>query len=128
MAKRRFSINPALQGMKAYTDVVEVKGGARTLYISGQLGLRDDGTVADDIEVQCRQAFDNLGRALDAGGMTFENLVMIRIYLVDSEDVAVLRRVRDEMLPGPVASTLLIVQSLADPSWKVEIDAVAAED
>jgi hypothetical protein len=43
----------------AYTNAIEVSGTTRTLYISGQVGQRMDGTNPDDIE-HSRLAWQNL--------------------------------------------------------------------
>jgi enamine deaminase RidA (YjgF/YER057c/UK114 family) len=59
--------------------------------------------------------------------LTKEDIVKVTAYLTQPEDVGLYRQVRDRMLEGHLAaSTLLIVSSLAKPTWTVEIEAVAA--
>lgn len=58
-----------------YTQAIEVSGNARTLYISGQVGIAADGTVPDDAGMQAKLAWQNLQAQLRAAGMTIENLV-----------------------------------------------------
>jgi enamine deaminase RidA (YjgF/YER057c/UK114 family) len=41
----------------AYTQVIEVSRATRTLYISGQVGQRMDGTIPDDTVEQSRLAW-----------------------------------------------------------------------
>ncbi len=65
----------------AYTQAIEVTGATRTLYISGQVGQRMDGTMPDDIVEQSRLAWHNLEAQLNAAGMTLDNLVKITTIL-----------------------------------------------
>ncbi len=65
----------------AYAHAIEVSGAARTLYISGQVGPRMDGTIPDDIVEQSRLAWQNLEAQLKAAGMTLDNLVKITTIL-----------------------------------------------
>ena len=54
----------------AYTHAIEVTGASRTLYISGQVGVRMDGRVPEDAAEQSRLAFRNLEAQLRAAGRT----------------------------------------------------------
>ena len=58
----------------AYTQAIEVSEVVRTLYISGQVGVRKDGTIPDNIVEQSNLAWQNLAAQLDAAGMTLDNL------------------------------------------------------
>jgi 2-iminobutanoate/2-iminopropanoate deaminase len=49
-----------------YSQAIEVSGAARTLYISGQVGVDADGKLAVDFSTQCRQTFLNLQAQLRA--------------------------------------------------------------
>ena len=75
----------------AYTQAIEVSGAARTLYISGQVGQRVDGTIPDDIVEQSRLAWQNLEAQLKAAGMTLDNLVKVTTILPNQGDVAAAR-------------------------------------
>jgi 2-iminobutanoate/2-iminopropanoate deaminase len=46
-----------------------VSDASRTLYISGQIGQRMDGTIPDDIVEQSRLAWQNLAAQSKAAGM-----------------------------------------------------------
>lgn len=58
------------------------------LYISGQLSINPDTREipAGGIEVEIRQALDNLERVLKAAGASREDVVQCRIYLADIAD------------------------------------------
>lgn len=114
-------------GVPNYTHAVASEGTTRWLHLSGQIGLRRGGGVADDALEQCRQALANIGALLDAAGMAVEDVVHMRIFLLDRNDIPALRRARGEFLGDrKVASTLVLVSGLVDPAWKVEIEVVAA--
>ena len=52
-----------------------------TLYTSGQLGLVPaTGELPQGVEAQARQALDNLGAVLKAGGMDFADVVIERLF------------------------------------------------
>jgi 2-iminobutanoate/2-iminopropanoate deaminase len=57
-----------------------------TLYVSGQVGQDWKNSKApDDFEAEVRQALDNVGMILKAGGMDFSNVVAVQIYLTDMD-------------------------------------------
>ncbi len=111
-----------------YTQVVEVRGG-RTVYISGQVAMDEQGQVVglNDFEAQVRQVFRNLGRGLEAVGLDFSHVVKLGMYITDITQLATLRRVRDEFVntQNPAASTLVQVAALARPELLFEAEAVA---
>lgn len=113
-----------------YTQVVEVRGG-RTVYISGQVAMDEQGQVVgrNDFEAQARQGFRNLGRGLEAVGLDFSHVVKLGIYITDIIQLVTLRRVWDEFVNTqnlPV-STLVQVAALARPELLFEAEAVAPE-
>ena len=111
----------------AYSQGVEAAPALRWLHISGQVGVTPDGRLMDGAEEQMRQTWRNILAVLADAGMGPGDLVKVTNLIVRREDLAVLRRVRTEML-GAVepASTLIIVAGLAHPDWLVEIEAIAA--
>jgi len=110
-----------------YSQAIEVPPNARWLYISGQVGVRPDGTLAEGIEEQGRQAWANLIAIVEDAGMTASDLVRINAYITDIAYVAPLREIRNSFLGShEPASTLSIVAGLASPDWLFEVEAVAA--
>ena len=110
----------------SYSQCVVVTGEARRLVISGQVGITPDGTILDDPEAQVGQVFANLGAILAAHGMSVTNIVKTTVFLTDSALLGALRAKRGAFMQGHTpASTLLIVAGLADPRFKVEVEAEA---
>ncbi len=111
----------------AYSHAIEIPAGARTLFVSGQLGVAPDGSVAENFAAQADQAFANVLAILDAAGMGPHDLVRVNTYLTDAADIAAYRGVRDRHLAGHrAASTMLVVSALAQPRFRIEVEAVAA--
>lgn len=115
-------------GIATFTQGLMAKGVTDWFVMSGQIGLKPDGTLAGpDTESQIRQAFANIGNLLADAGLGLDDLVFLRFYLTDAADIPAMRTVRNEWLgTRKVPSTLLVISALANPAWTVEIEAVAA--
>ena len=121
-------INPAaLSAPNGYSHVVVTQGG-RTIYVSGQVPLTKDGKLvgAGNMEAQARQVFENLKAALAGAGAKLKDLVKITIYTTDASQLAAIRKVRNEFLPGDFpTSTFMEVKALFRPDVMIEIDGIA---
>lgn len=56
------------------------------LFVSGQVGSREDGTPEPDFRRQVERAFDNLGATLHAAGCTFDDIVDVSTFHTDPEN------------------------------------------
>lgn len=56
------------------------------LFVSGQVGSRDDGSPEPDLATQVRLAFRNLNDILLAAGCTFQDVVDVTVFMVNPED------------------------------------------
>ena len=111
----------------SYSHQIELKGNERLLVISGQVGMRKDGTVPEDPFEQIDLAFENILSNLRAADMDVRDLIKITYYLVGEIDTAKRREVVLSKLQGhQPCSTLLYVAALASPVFRVEIDAWAS--
>ena len=110
-----------------YSHQVEISGNERILMISGQIGMREDGTVPADALEQIDVALENIFRNLQAAHMGVQDIVKLTYYLVGEIDTAKRRELAASKLQGhKPCSTLLYVAGLASPNLKVEIDAWAS--
>jgi 2-iminobutanoate/2-iminopropanoate deaminase len=125
MQRRDLNASDAPLPAAAYTQAIEVSGATRTLYISGQVGVRMDGSVPDGIAEQSRLAWQNLAAQLRAAGMTVDNLVKITTILPNLADVAAARAARSEVMGDRRPASTLIVGGLANPAWKIEVEGIA---
>ena len=125
MRHRSINSDLAPQPVSAYSQAVEVSGSTRMLYRSGQLGIDADGTTPPDMAEQARLAWRNLGAQLAAAGMGFENLVKVTMIIPDAAEIPASRPARAEALGENRPASTVILGGLADPTWKIEIEAIA---
>ena len=78
---------------------------------------------------QAEQVFRNILACLRANRMRKEDLVKLVVYLTDSRLIEEYRAARTKMLGGDVrpASTLLVIDGLANPDMFIEVEAWAAK-
>ncbi|MDB5571353.1 MAG: RidA family protein [Hyphomicrobiales bacterium] len=124
-------LNPksVVQPSSNYAQGVLVAPGARRLILSGQVGVRPDGTLCEGLEAQTEQVFDNILALLKEAGMDVTNLVKIVTYCTRPQELAAVRRVRAHKLGNHTpASTFLIVPALANPDYLIEIEGEAVQE
>ena len=112
------------------SHAIEVTGGERVLYLSGETSTVADGTTLHkgDIVAQFAKAWQNLKDALTAANMTPSNIVRLNLY---TTDVAAFMKKAEEIVPiwaaegiRPAAA-LLGFTGLFDHDLMVEIEATA---
>ncbi len=116
--------SPPVEG--AYPQAVEVVAATRWLYLSGQIPVAPDGSLAADFRGQGEQVWANVETQLHAAGMTLDNLVKVTTYLADRSYALDNREVRLRVLAGRQPALTVIVAGIFDEAWLVEIEAVAA--
>jgi enamine deaminase RidA (YjgF/YER057c/UK114 family) len=127
--KKNFNYSKFATGV--FSEAVTVTGAAKTIYLAG-IGAEDpdSGSVQhkDNVLEQCRMAWANVTKALDANGAMLNDIVKVTTY---ATDVSYLKELRQcwvdtfKGLPLP-AHTFLNVARLARPDMLVEVDVVAA--
>jgi enamine deaminase RidA (YjgF/YER057c/UK114 family) len=126
-------INPEdLPTPESYTQVIAASG-SRLVFVAGQVADDAQGNLVGpgDLVSQARQAFANVGRSLAAAGATPEQVTKITIYVVHH---------RPEYLPDiseariavfgdhKPTDTIVGVETLAEPGYVIEVEAVAVVD
>jgi enamine deaminase RidA (YjgF/YER057c/UK114 family) len=115
------------QPLGSYSHQIEVRGSERLLILSGQVGIRPDGTLPEDPFEQLEVAFENILRNLQAAEMGVQDLLKLTYYVVGEMDTVKRREVIASKLQGhKPCSTFLYVAGLASPAYKVEIEAWAS--
>ena len=125
----RHSNPPGMTQPAAYSQVVEIDGPHRLVFVAGQTGVDASGKAAQGFRAQAVQAFTNIKTALASVGGSMDHVVRLTTYLTDiQQDADAYREVRASLLPNKSAlpaSTLVQVVRLADPSYLIEVDAIA---
>ena len=110
-----------------YSHTVRVPAGTELLFLSGQLGVRPDGSTPATIAEQADQVFANIVTLLRAHGLEPSDIVKLTTFMVAGQDGDAVRAARLKHLGAHrPASTAVFVPQLVDPAWFVEVDAVAA--
>ncbi|MES2147542.1 MAG: RidA family protein [Pseudomonadota bacterium] len=75
---------PALQGRPApFSSAVRV---GDVLYLSGQIGLAPDGKLPATFEGQAKQTMDNVGAALKARGLGWDDVFKCTVMIADMKN------------------------------------------
>jgi enamine deaminase RidA (YjgF/YER057c/UK114 family) len=85
MAQRDVVFPPGRQALyekNRYSPAVRANG---FLFVSGQVGSREDGSPEPELEAQVHRAFGNLNAVLAAAGCTFDDVVDVTVFIVDPE-------------------------------------------
>ncbi len=94
------------------------------LFVSGQVGSRDDGSPEPDFEAQVRLAFANLEATLLAAGCGFDDIVDVTTFHTDPErqfnTIMAVKREFFEREPYP-AWTALGVNWLAGFDFEIKV-------
>jgi 2-iminobutanoate/2-iminopropanoate deaminase len=111
-----------------YSHTVSVPQGTELIFISGQVGVRPDGTAPPSIEEQSDQVFSNLVALLGAHDLRPTDIIKLTTFMVAGQDGNAVRAARLNHLGSHrPASTAVFVSQLVDPAWFVEVEAVAAK-
>ena len=115
-----------------YSQVAIVEAGSRVAHISGQVAADSDGELvgAGDFRTQFRVAAENLGKVLEALGVSFDDVAYVRGHLTRVSDLPAYREERERFYgrvctKGPPPTTTLVVAALYHPDCLIELDAVA---
>jgi enamine deaminase RidA (YjgF/YER057c/UK114 family) len=112
---------------------VAVATGSRLVFVAGQAADDADGNLAGhgNLREQAHQAFANLGRALAAAGARPDQVARITIYVVGHrpEHLSLISEARIALFGDfkPV-DTYLGVETLAEPGYLIEVEAIAVLD
>ena len=133
MAIERTAVNPWPWSVQlGYNQGEIVSGQTRTLYCAGQTAMSGDGKPehADDLAAQLALSLDNLEAVLSEAGMTLANLVRLKVYATDVDQLlqhyGVLASRLGAAQVAP-ATTMLGVARLALPELMVELEGTAVE-
>jgi len=115
------------QPLGVYSHQVEITEDERLLVLSGQVGMREDGTVPEDQIEQLEVIFENILRNLEAANMSAKDILKLTYYVVGEMDTVKRRAIITSKLgEHKPCSTFLYVAGLVSPVYKVEVEALAS--
>jgi enamine deaminase RidA (YjgF/YER057c/UK114 family) len=116
----------------AHVARLDVDGGA-LLMLTGQVAVDDEGRVVapGDAAAQAEHVFELIRAILGAHGATFADVLHIRTFMTDLDDLPAYGAVRHRLFPAapgmnPPASTTVEVSRLFLPGAVLEVEVTAA--
>ena len=124
--RRRISSGSPYEPVVGFSRAVQV--GQRVL-VAGTAPIWPDGSCDPDPETQAARCLEIILAALAQTGAGPEHVVRTRMFLVDPADWEAVGRAHGAVFTEirPV-STMVVVSTLLDPRWRVEIEAEAMLD
>ena len=130
---KRETINPnSLFDSRLYGfSQIVITNPGKMVFISGQVAWDENLYLVGehDLAKQTQKSLDNLNLAIKAAGGTLENIVALRIYIVNHQQengVIISQILKDNFgTINPPASTWISVKGLANDGFMIEIEAQA---
>jgi enamine deaminase RidA (YjgF/YER057c/UK114 family) len=126
MKIRTFEAPDGPKAVGGYSQVCEVSGHQRLVFVSGQIPESVDGHVPRDFPDQCRLVWANIEAQLRAADMGIGNIVKVTTFLSDRRYAADNRVIRGEVLGDHRPAMSVIITSIFDSAWLLEIEVIAA--
>jgi 2-iminobutanoate/2-iminopropanoate deaminase len=96
-----------------------------TLYVSGMSGEDARGNIPSDFDAEARQAFANIGEALEKAGMSLADVVSVQLYITDVANFERINAVYTAYFNEPRPTRTTVVAARLMRSGHVEIAATA---
>ncbi|MEE0521586.1 MAG: Rid family hydrolase [Bacteroidaceae bacterium] len=97
------------------------------IYISGTASINNKGEVVHvgDVRKQTYRMWENVEKLLEEGGMAFDDIMQIIVYLRDGADYKLVQKLFEEKFPDkPCVITLAPV---CRPTWLIEMECIAVK-
>jgi 2-iminobutanoate/2-iminopropanoate deaminase len=109
------AIGPYSQGIKA----------GNLIFTSGQIPVNpSDGTIADTVNEQARQAFENVSAVLKAAGGRLDKVVKTTIFITNMDDFAAINKVYAEFFGEPFPARSCVEVSRLPKGVILEVEAI----
>lgn len=102
-------------------------GDRNHVYISGTASINNHGEVlhVGNVQQQTLRMWENVEALLAEGGMTYDDVMQIVVYLRDCADFQIVKQMFDEKFPRmPIVFTLAPV---CRPTWLIEMECMAVK-
>lgn len=124
----KFVNPPDVHTPTGYSHTAVVPAGTELVFLSGQVGIRPDGTTPSTLEEQSEQMFNNIAALLRVHGLDQSSIIKLTLFVVAGQDIRTVRTARVKLLGAhKPTSTAVFVSQLVDPALLVECEAIAAK-
>lgn len=107
-----------------YVHALEVRNPTRFLYVSGTMGLDEQGIAGKTLTEQVALVWSNIRTILASAGMSVDNIARVTSYLRDASYAEENQNARVAALKGRVVPTTAIVVQALVADWLIEIEIV----
>jgi len=128
---KKYFVRGTWQKTRAFSPAVITQSAARTIWIAGHTGAKDDSgkSLAGDFEAQCRQTFRNIEKTLAEAKCTLKDMVTMTVFLIDARHTTRMTELRTEIFGSDFpASAAITVAGFADPAIMIEVQGIAVAD
>ena len=108
-----------------YAQAIEASAIDRILFISGTMGIENDGSIPEGFEAQANSVWSNIAATLHAAHMRFSNLAKLTIWLANRDDWLLAAQIRQRYLGDHKVAMSVVQVGLIDPKWLLEVEAIA---
>ncbi len=122
-------LNPTYEyGVTFERGTVMEYGDRRHVIISGTASINNKGEVmhVGDIVKQTERMWENVETLLKEGDSSFDDVMQIIVYLRDTADYAIVRRMFEERYPH--IPTVITLAPVCRPTWLIEMECVAVKE
>ena len=120
MERKAISSGSPFESVIGFSRAVRVDD---RVVVSGTAPIWADGSVDPDPKLQARRCLEIMLAALVEAGGRAEDVVRTRMFITDAADAGVIGEAHGEVFSGiRPASTMVVVNGLLDPRWKVEME------
>ena len=122
-------LNPTIEyGVTFERGTVVEFGDRAEIYISGTASINNRGEVMHigDIVKQTERMWENVNELLKEGNATFDDVMQIIVYLRDTADYDIVRRMFAERFPD--IPTVFTLAPVCRPTWLIEMECIAVKE
>ena len=102
-------------------------GDRNHVYVSGTASINHKGEVmhVGNVQQQTLRMWENVETLLNEGGMSYDDVMQIIVYLRDSADYEMVKRMFEEKYPD--IPTVFTLAPVCRPTWLVEMECMAVK-
>ncbi len=122
-------LNPTYEyGVTFERGTVMEYGDRAHTFISGTASINNKGEVmhVGDVVKQTERMWENVDKLLEEGGMTFDDVMQIIVYLRDICDYQTVKAMFDSRFPD--IPKVITVAPVCRPTWLIEMECIAVQE
>ena len=119
-------LNPTIEYGVTFERATLMQYGDRNhIYISGTASINNKGEVVHigDITRQTHRMWENVEALLAEGGMNYDDVMHIIVYLRDCADYTIVKSMFDQKFPH--IPTVITLAPVCRPTWLIEMECIA---